>query len=410
MQNRCIRCKGKGLCGKVSCPILEKQKAYIKIKDTILNLKKDIQSMSPAPFIGRIGYPYINVGILAPPEISDDIDYLDAPRQWAEKKEDIPSIIEKRSILINSRKKTGILEKNRFINIAQEIAMAKTSPEISLKLKEIPTFSVNLDAYNLPTGPKAEVESARVEENPKINIHIEKATSDTDLLSNDALKILYKKGIDENQLSKLLSVGTLGIGNRRKLVPTRWSITAVDDSLGKEIIDEIKEYPETDYITFFGGYLGNYYLIMLFPEIWSFELFEIYLPKTSWNQENKIEFCKDHELFQGRKSYAENCAGGYYAARLPILEYLKKVKRQSTIIALRFITSEYTTPLGVWVCREACRDSTSNKPIEFSSKELQLNYAKIITKKKFGIDLDLILKESILLKNIDKQIKLTNFL
>ena len=51
----------------------------------------------------------------------------------------------------------------------------------------------------------------------------------------------------------------------------------------------------------------------------------------------------------------------------------------------------------------------TNKPIEFASKELMLTYAKNLVKKKFGYDLDKLLKESKLLNNINKQSKLTEF-
>jgi DNA repair protein NreA len=409
MQGICIKCKGRCFCGRISCPIMEKQKAYMQIRDVVENLKEEIRSASPAPFVGRVGYPYINVGLLAPPEKPENTLDLDNPRGWAKVREDIPAIISKRSSLINSRKKAGILEKNRFIDVAQEVAMATSAPDISLNLKERPTFSLNFDPYNLPIGAKAEVEKATLEENPKVNVHIEKAVSDTDLLSTHAITMLYDKGIEENQLSKLLSVGTLGFGSRRRLVPTRWSITAVDDNVGKNILNEIRDYPETDFLSFFGDYLGNYYLVLFFPDVWSFELFEVYLPKASWNQSDEMNYCSDYESFSGRKTYAENCAGGYYAARLPVLEYLKMLKKQSSVIVFRFITGEYTTPLGVWVCREATRDAMSKKPIEFASKELMINYAKLIIKKRFGADLEKLLKESMLLKNMNSQSKLNQF-
>ena len=86
------------------------------------------------------------------------------------------------------------------------------------------------------------------------------------------------------------------------------------------------------------------------------------------------------------------------------------MKKQGSILALRFITGDYTLPLGVWVTREAARKSMQSLPIEFASKELMLEYAKKLAKKKFSFDLDEILKNSILLKNIKQQSKLIGFL
>ena len=53
---------------------------------------------------------------------------------------------------------------------------------------------------------------------------------------------LQNKGIDEYHMTKLLSAGTLGQGDKRKIVPTKWSITAVDDTYGKKIREEIQHY------------------------------------------------------------------------------------------------------------------------------------------------------------------------
>ena len=85
------------------------------------------------------------------------------------------------------------------------------------------------------------------------------------------------------------------------------------------------------------------------------------------------------------------------------------MKKQASILLLRFITKEYSIPLGVWVCREASRKSINSKPIEFVSKELMLKYAYIIASKKFGINLDSILKNSSLLREMKTQKRLWEF-
>ena len=81
-----------------------------------------------------------------------------------------------------------------------------------------------------------------------------------------------------------------------------------------------------------------------------------------------------------------------------------------TVLALRFITGEYAVPLGVWVVREAVRKVMKNRPIEFASRELMLKYAGILIKKKFSYDVNNLLKNSILLRNIKHQTKLNKFL
>ena len=144
--------------------------------------------------------------------------------------------------------------------------------------------------------------------------------------------------------------------------------------------------------------------------MWSYELFETYL-KSQVNPWSKVGYLysTDYEGYHGRKEYAKETAGGYYAARLPVLEKMVETKRQGSCLALRFITKEYTVPLGVWVCREAARISLSSKPIHFASKELLLTYAKELIQKKLGFDLNLLLKESRLLHEKKQQMKLGAF-
>ncbi|MFH1308082.1 MAG: hypothetical protein ABIH72_04475 [archaeon] len=60
--------------------------------------------------------------------------------------------------------------------------------------------------------------------------------------------------------------------------------------------------------------------------------------------------------------------------------------------------------------RETARKAMQSNPIEFSSKELMLEYAEKLAKKKFNFDLDGILNKSVLLKNIKQQSKLVKFL
>lgn len=409
MNIMCLKCKGADLaCGRSFCPIIAKSKAQFKVKDRLV--KDDFFGASPAPFVGRFGYPFVNVGILSPPEQTEGVWEYDAPRYWASNEFEIPQIIDFRSALVNSRFKSYIKSKsNKLLEISQEVGMASKPVEVEINLKQKPKFRINTDSFVAPMGPNASIEKVKITSNPKVHTKVDKVVSDTDLKANNAMNYLYEHGFDENFLSKILSVGNLGIGKNRKLVPTRWSITSVDDSVAKNKIEKIRQLPESDYCAYFGSYLGNYYLVLMFPDVWSYELFETYMPKASWNSSEEAQFMTDYESFAGRKTYAENCEGGYYAARLPIVEKLEKMKRQASVLCLRFVTGEYAVPLGVWVVREATRKSMQSKPLYFADKELMLKYAKALIKKKFGFNLDNILKHSILLKEVNTQQKLTYF-
>ncbi|MDP3734583.1 MAG: hypothetical protein Q8R37_05125 [Nanoarchaeota archaeon] len=372
--------------------------------------KQDFQGSAPAPFIGRYGYPEVNIGLLSP-QIIDYNPLYDSPQAWSQQNTAINTVASLRYGLVNSRQKWKIKHQpGRFLDIIQEIGMAQTAAEVEVNLKNKPTLDVKPEREIIPFGPASSILRARITANTKINSAVEKIAHDTDLKASSGILSLYHKGFEENSLSKLMSVGTLGLSKNRKLVPTRWSITAVDDTIGKQLITEIKDLPLGDCQLHFGGGWGNYYLLLFFPEIWSYELFETYLGKSvnPWSK-NGFAYSTDYEGYEGRKTYADETAGGYYAARVPILEKMKQMKRQSSCLALRFITDEYTIPLGVWVCREATRKSVQEKPLQFASQELMLKYAAEFIKKKFSVDLRLLLRQSRLLLEKKEQKKLSAF-
>ncbi len=267
-------------------------------------------------------------------------------------------------------------------------------------------------------GPAASLKKATITENPKIDQKVDKVVDDTDLKAADAINYLYKNNMDEQFLTRLLTIGNLGVKASRKLVPTRWGITATDTTIANNIITDIKKFPEMDYQVFQGNYLGNYFLILTLPEVYSYELFEMLShPPTcreTQGSDSRLpgipRYTTDYEPYEGRKKYAEQTAGGFYATRLAIVEQLKAKKRQASVLALRFITDEYEVPLGVFVVREATRKAMNNPPLKFATKELMLTYVTLIARKRFNIKLDYLLERSLLLNTIKQQTKLKQFI
>jgi hypothetical protein len=407
MQIRCLKCKGRGFCGRSFCPLVAKSQAAVKVKKGLG--KEDFYGSTPTPFVGRYGYPNINIGILSLQDTTEDAWLYDAPKYWSEQNFGIQRIAGFRSELVNSRFKADIKDRGKLLDISQEVGMASRPVDVEVNLDSKPKFRLSTDPYTAPMGPNARLKKAQITSNPKIPHKVDKVVSDIDMKATEAISYLYDNEFDENFLTKLLSVGTLGVDKNRKLVPTRWSITAIDDMIAKKLMSKVHQFPEMDHSAFFGSYLGNYYLLLSFPEPWSYELFETYLPKASWNTSTEIQFMTDYEGYNGRKDYAHNCAGGYYSVRMAILEKLAQLKKQGSVLALRFISGEYAMPLGVWVTREATRKALQNS-ISFSSRELMIKYARNLIKKKFNFDLDNLLNKSLLLKNIKTQKKLTSFM
>ncbi len=364
-----------------------------------LEAKKDFAGKTPNIFIGRHGYPDINVGILS----TQEYNHHDEPLLWSKDNYEIQKIIDLRTSLINSSFRTNIKSfEDKFLDLSKEVSMSEKPVDLEISLDKKPNFELSFNQDTMPHGPNVKLLSAKLTENPKIPNKVEKAVGDTDLKATQALNQLYKKGIDEHYLTKLLSVGNLGIGKNRKLVPTRWAITAVDDAVGKNIINEVQDYQELSSPTaYFGSHLGNYYCILLFPDLFSYELFEMHVSSQ--------DYTTDYETFRGRKDYAFNTAGGYYSVRLAVLEKMKDMKRKAGALVLRFITDDYWAPLGVWVTREAARKAMDCPPLEFGSKELMLEYAKKLAKKKFNYDIKKIIANSQLLKEKKEQKKLWEF-
>lgn len=379
------------------CPVCAKAEGIFKVKNLLKS--EDFYGQSPAPFIGRYGYPEVNVGILSPPEVKEDVWLYDAPREWVSRGFGTKEVIDYRSSLLNSRAKAKVKQPARIVEIVQEVAIASKPVDVEVKLKERPAFRINLSAYTPPMGPAATIIKAEVTSNPYVERKVEKAVSDTDLKAAEAVAGLYEQGFDENFLSKILSVGAVGLKQKRKLVPTRWSITATDDIIGKRFIQQIRQQDFVDSCcSYFGSYLGNYYLVMLQPEQWSYELFEMHV-------RNITKYTTDYEGFEGRKGYAESTAGGYYTVRLAVAEVLAGIQKQASALVLRFVTNEYVVPLGVWVTREAARNAMKQQPKYFGSRKEMLEHAESIARQTFKVSVKHIFARSRLLR----QRKLSNY-
>ncbi len=402
----CARCKGKGLCGNANCPILSSLENMKKVTQSV---KTDFFGSSPPSiFVGRVGYPDVSFGALAPAEEGDTTIY-DSPSDWFSKGYSIDKIFGLRSSLINSSVKTNIYRSNNFLEKIQEIALASKPLDIEAKYIRPIKPDVTIDAYSrvAPSGPCGIMNSLDICDNPHVPIKVDKVVSDTDLRASEAISILGDKNVSENHITKLLSAGLLGEGDKRKLVPTRWSITATDDMLSKDHIDLIRNFDEVgQFLVFSSEYLGNHFELLVMPGTWAFECIETTFPKSVWNPNgDDVVMYSDYERYAGRKSYASNVAGGYYATRLPVTRYLKKKKIQASVLSIREVYEEYSVPLGVWLLRETVRDAFSKEPKVFDS----LTGVMVYLKSRVRLDFSKYLNESKLLKDYRSQRRLFDF-
>ncbi|MFP4195986.1 MAG: hypothetical protein ACLFSN_04440 [Candidatus Woesearchaeota archaeon] len=344
----------------------------------------------PNLLIGSYGYPDVSTGALV-----DDIGgSVDDPKDIVAKRHDIDRVLQSRQSLVNSRVMTNVKTMNsRFTEQAGDLAKSKRSVDSEVFLKKAVTPGMSFDERNMPHGPSGELRKLMLTSNPHIPRPIERLTSDTDVKATTALHELNSKGFDEHYLTKLFSVGTLG--QKRKLVPTKWSITAVDDTISDRFRDEVLDYQEKDYRVYTGEYMGNEYVILFLPGPWSFELFEMAVPHCIYNSTDEVTITQDYEFQQGRKKYASNTSGAYYAAKLAALEKCRQEKMQARVIVFRVITKRYTVPLGVWVVREGVRmalEKADDAGVS-STAEAKRHAQKLITPK-IGEDASELLKAS----------------
>jgi len=360
-------------------------------------------STPPSIFVGDFGYPKVNMGILAPPQKQEDLQaaVLDSPENWYASKATLEQIFALRSQLIYSRFQSSVhADAGRFVDVTKEIAAAKKPTLVDIVLKKQPRFVFATDVRSTPIGNPAPLVSAALAENPKVEKKVDYLISDVDVKANTAVLELYKHKLPTTRIQKVFSAGLLGMQIERKFVPTRWSITAVDDMLSKSLREKIKDYQELSEIKlFFNEYIGNRYYVLLLPGAYQFELIEFWQGK--WGMP---AVSSDYENFWGRKDYADRTHGAFYSGRLAVCEYLDKIKRQAAVLIVREITSEYSLPVGIWQLRESVRDAFNQKEEKFATLNEALKRIESRMKLKSGWQ-----EKSQLLKNFKHQKKLSSF-
>jgi len=370
--------------------------------DLLKNISLNFTGSSPPEiFVGEFNYPNVFTGILSPAK-HDEYSYrLSDPEEWFKARLNERDILLNRASMVYSRFVSNIKYGNKLTNVMQEVSMAKKPVDVNFELKKKPGLSFKLDNFHKPIFNPAPLKKAVLEENPKVEKRVEYIVGDNDMKANDAILDLYQHNFTASNINKLLSAGLLGINIQRKLVPTKWSITAVDDLISKSLIEKIKHYNAiNEYLVFYDEYLGNHYEILLMPRHFSFEVIEAKYNSNS----NMIQFWQDYESHNKRKTYAASVTGAYYSNRLGICEHLDKIKMQASILVLREV-KDYEIPCGVGILREVTRNAMRKQPLKFND----FKSAAENIKSRLKIPANMFFDKSILLKEIREQKTLSNF-
>lgn len=198
-----------------------------------------IEGLSPPEvFVGRHGYPVVRAGPMIPAGEAGRDPGIPTLAM------DIGEIIAHRASLIRSESKIGVNEAKapgKLLETAQQIAMSSTPVGTEVSFLKPPRGRLRFDGVLSPTGPAGTMKEMEITTNPVIPRKVDQIVEDPGTGAAPAVAELYSAGINVDHISRLLSLGLLG--KERKLVPTRWSITASDDMIGKTLKEAVLDKP-----------------------------------------------------------------------------------------------------------------------------------------------------------------------
>ncbi len=396
----CVRCKGRLWCGLPRCPILE-QKTRVKAY-TPRSSEVDAPT-PPAVFVSWRNYPKVEV---SPMEAIKHVELAENPKEW--RNMSIDEIIDVRTALLRPTIRSDVYaaaNPPEDVLKIQELAMSERPVAVEAELAKKPELKVQFGQLIAPMGPKAPAKRIELQENPKVDRRIEKMYYD-EMKAEDAVVQLFEGGYDVYTISRILSAGILGIPRNRKLVPTRWAITATDDIIYRKEIAKIREFePINEFRLYESHRFDNHFYIIFMPDVWGFELLEAWAPGSAWYQGERAVILNDWEDHRGRKGYADNVGGSYYAARIAVMENLLREKKQARVVIFREVHEGYYIPLGVWQVRENVREALENEYQRFESLQETLDYLR----PKLRIPVERWVSRSVLIRERTNQRKITDW-
>ncbi len=366
---------------RVVCPVCRNVARFCKLsvcpyyRNVYEGIRRSLSSESlfgpspPALLFGEWGYPRIYGGSCVSFLEGVEAGLLESPRSWL--KFSIDDLVALRLGLVLGRLRMPVVSARRpgrVLEAIQESALSSLPVDVELRVaggfRARPGFGVRA----MPHGPSVRVEGVRVVGNVSAPRIVERFVGDVDVSAGEAVGELYLRGVDEYYLSRIFSAGLLGRRVERRLVPTEWSITAIDDLIGRMLLRRVRELRVIDeFRVYEASALFNSVFVVLVPFPWMFELLE------GWVRFLSDSPYVDSEYFWGRSRYAENTGGAYYAVRLSVLRYLVSRGEQAGAVVF-FEVGRGWVPLGVWRFRELTRVALESGFRRFGSLDEALGY------------------------------------
>jgi DNA repair protein NreA len=379
---------------------------FLNANSTNLSLESLSGATPPSVFVGRYGYPKVKVGPMVPP-LHGDTTILDKPEMWLGKS--IEEIVNYRLSLVRGISTIDVYSTSgKYVECLQELAMTTKSVESEATFEKRPVADIEqekysgLDTDSAPFGPVAPLKAFKTSSSLSVDRRLENAFYDKDLRAAEAIVDLYQRGVEVSRIHRILSMGMLGLQKKRRLVPTKWSISATDDVISVRLKKEIDTFPTIDSFKVHKHiHLGNHYSVILIPtDTWSFEMQEAW-----FDNKGNLGIGIDFEDANGLDHYP-SIAGAYFAARLGVGEHLFKRRHKAAVLVLREIRPEYVMPLGVWQIREGIRKAVDGEEKQFDSFEKALSFACV----NLSVSKNEWIRNSKIYKNMREQMRITDFL
>ncbi|MDP6661383.1 MAG: hypothetical protein QF545_00365 [Candidatus Thalassarchaeaceae archaeon] len=367
------------MCNIQPCPLLAEVRGMLPRLETT-SVGEISGPSPPALFVGRYGYPKVRAGPSAywlpeealaesGPAVGDPAALFGRP---------LEEVAARYANLITGGRRMPVRSPdspNEVLEATQVIAMSSGSVDVEMDFERpIPIGgSPTFDSMSTPLGPSGEVLRAEVVGHASIPRKVDSVAGEPDLLATEAAGELSASGIGEAQISRLLSSGLMGREGSRKLVPTRWGITATDDMLSKRLWRSVRDHPPLDKVLVFEAtYLDNRFHVVLTPGLWAFHMLEAWTRGSVWTESGKV--LGDWEDLEPRSEYAHRVTGAYYSARLAVLEHMDSIRRSGACLVWRDIGPGYWAPVGVWLIRETMREAMRARPRQFDSLKEAISY------------------------------------
>lgn len=312
----------------------------------------------PSVFIGQWNYPHVLAGPMVTPSHGDTA-ILDMPEAWITGNRTQEEIIGYRLSLVRGTRRINVADtRSRYVETLQDVALSGASVESEAGFAHVPQGR-SFSEEHTPHGPSAPLDRFEITAG-RWQRDLEKVYFDTDLPARDAILGLHGNKVPFSSIQKAFSTGTMGRERNRRLVPTRWSITACDSAIADSLLSRVKQCTALDTIRVHEfSSLNNHYAVILLPTPWQYEWTEAFL-RVLGNEEYVFS---DYEGHKGKTGYSP-LGGCYYSCKMAVLEALAREQRQAGTIVLREALKGYV-PLGVFNVRENVRSAMRNRGQEF---------------------------------------------